>query len=934
MPDLVEILVTAKNLTGPAFGEAKAGASSMESSMTKLNKASTLAAEAVVGFVGASIAMAADFDSKMTLLVTQAGVSKDQIGFLKKGVLDLAGQVGFSPDSLAESLYHVESNAQSMGITATGALNLVKVAAEGAATGHADLVDVTNALTAAVASGIPGVQNMSQAMGVLNATVGVGDMSMQDLASAFGSGMVATVKGFGLSIADVGAALATFGDNNIRGAQAGTQLRMTVQALASPVASASDALQKLGLTHQTLADDMQKGGLKLALEDLSSRMKNAGITADQQGEIITQAFGKKAGAGLNVLMDQMDRLESKYPALQAGADNFGQAWADTQKTFSQQMKDMDAAVQALMISIGEKLIPYVQRAVTFFQQHKQVTMDLVEATGALVLALAGLAVITKISNGVKTLGDGFNALRDSFTSYKARLVEVMAENAAAEGSVTTLGAAFTALGTSAKVALAGTAIGLVVTGLVMLADKLKPAPPDVDKLTDSLERLGDKGTTTGELAKTFSGDLGQLGDAVDRVNGKIDDSVQTYNRFGQAISKSSGFGLSLDDAKGQIGSLDQSLANMVQGGHADLAAAAIKRLDDAMVAQGKDPAELNKELQKYGDALRSLQTQNDLTAASMGPFGQAAQDASGKLQDETNSAQGLHDAIVSVNDAARGSLNAMASFEQSIADAAKAASTNAGQLHMQNGELDLSTQAARDNEKALSDLASNTDAAAEAALKNGESVDHVNDIYAQGRDQLIKYAEEMGLNTDQAKQLADQILATPDKTAQLKGDETDLQQKIADMDKQLASLPPDKQVTLLAEKAQAEKDLAEVQAQIDAMHGTTVTIVTDYTQVGQPGGRGQMSAFAHGGIIGTAATGGPRNGMTLVGEMGPELVRLPSGSTVYPAGQSAAMMQAGAAGPATLQIEWVGGQAGDDFMAWLRKNIRIRGGNVQTVLGQ
>jgi hypothetical protein len=34
-----------------------------------------------------------------------------------------------------------------------------------------------------------------------------------------------------------------------------------------------------------------------------------------------------------------------------------------------------------------------------------------------------------------------------------------------------------------------------------------------------------------------------------------------------------------------------------------------------------------------------------------------------------------------------------------------------------------------------------------------------------------------------------------------------------------------------------------------------------------------------------------------------------------------------------LTLEWVGGNAGDEFIAWLRKNIRVRGGSVQSVLG-
>src|SRR6185503_8355083 len=171
----------------------------------------------------ATVDMAAKFNKSMTLLNTQANVAKNQLGYLSNGVLSLAGQVGFSPDSLAESLYHVESNAQSMGITSAQALNIVRIAAEGAKVGNADLVDVTNALTAAVASGIPGVQDMSQAMGILNATVGTGDMSMQQLADAMGTGVLASVKGFGVTMADVSAGLAVFGDNNIRGALAGNE---------------------------------------------------------------------------------------------------------------------------------------------------------------------------------------------------------------------------------------------------------------------------------------------------------------------------------------------------------------------------------------------------------------------------------------------------------------------------------------------------------------------------------------------------------------------------------------------------------------------------------------------------------------------------------------------------------------------------------------
>jgi TP901 family phage tail tape measure protein len=862
------------------MAEVKAGTTALEESTSKVNKVAALAATAMVGFLGESIRMASSFDSKMALLSTQAGVSQDKIAGLSKGVLDLAGQVGFSPDSLAESLYHVESNFESMGISSQKALDLTKVAAEGAAVGHAKLVDVTNALTAAVASGIPGVQDFQQAMGVLNATVGVGDMQMQDLASAFGSGMVANVKGFGLSITDVGAALATFGDNNIRGAAAGTQLRMSVQALAKPVATAKDTLKELGLTQTTLAEDMQKGGLKLALEDLVARMNKAGIAADQQGQIITDAFGRKAGAGLNVLVSQMDRLESKYPALAAGANGFGDAWAKTQQTFAFQTKQLQSSLDALMISLGEKLIPYVQQVVKALLDHKQATVEVLQVTGLLITALAGFAAISKTVALIQGLVTGFKAANEAMIAYKLRIFEVQVANVAAGGGLSTLGAAFSALGTKAKIAVGATGIGLFLMVISKLAASGQNDGPNIDQLTTSLTQLGKSGEVAGEAGKTFGTNLDQLGYAVDRVAGKsagMDHFNDIMNKiFTLGTEKSN----SMQTAQKNIDALDQSLASMVQTGHADLAAAALEHLQEALVKQGKDPAELAGELTKYNDALQGTALEQKITADTMGALGQQAVDTTAKLGDQEHTAQGLKEAIIDLNDANRKALDGMAGLYAAIDDGTKALGENGRSLHMVNGELDLTNEKARGNEKALSDLAAKTDNAAEAALNNGESWDKVNKIYETGRDNLVSLAEKMGLNAQQAKDLADAILTIPDRT-----------------------------VTV------------------------TTKFVNVHTEVGSNGDSYQHG-FATGGIIG-AAGGGPRSGMVWVGEQGPELVRLPSGSSVIPSGQSRSMAAAAAGdGTQRLQIEWVGGNAGDEFMSWLRKNIRVLGGNVQTALGQ
>lgn len=373
MANVVEIQVVTRDRTKPGFESAKSGAGEFKGAILGL---ATAAGAALVGMTVKSLEMGAGFESAMTRLVTQAHVAQGQLPILEKGVLDLAGKVGFDPESLAEALYHVESNFSSMGISSAKALELTKVAAEGARVGGADLVDVTNALTAAVASGIPGVNDFTKAMGFLNATVGAGDMTMQNLAQAMASGLLAVVKGYGLSIRDVGAALATFGDNNIRGANAATALRMAVQSLAVPAKDGQSQLKEWGITAGNLGEDMQKGGLLKALEHLQQLFKDNGITATQQGDVITQMFGKKAGVGLAVLMGQMDRLKSKYPELDKGANDFGDAWKTTTETLKQRWDNMVNWMKARMtefglwmIKQGDKMIPAWDKAMPTLKKY-------------------------------------------------------------------------------------------------------------------------------------------------------------------------------------------------------------------------------------------------------------------------------------------------------------------------------------------------------------------------------------------------------------------------------------------------------------------------------------------------------------------------------------------------------------------------------------
>lgn len=769
MPNVVEILITAKDLAGPAMKQVEKQVVGTSTAMKTFHKTALIAGAGLAAIGVESIKMASKFDASMTLLHTQAGVAQDKMAGLKKGVLALAGKVGQDPDSLAESLFHVESNFESMGISSSKALHLVETAAKGATTGHANLVDVTNALTAAVASGIPGVQNFDQAMGVLNATVGVGDMKMQDLANAFGSGMVATVKGFGLSITDVGAALAVFGDNNIRGSLAGNQLRMSVMALAKPVATAGDSLQKLGLTQTTLAQDMQKGGLKLALEDLVDRMHKAGISSKEQGQIITDAFGRKAGAGLNILVGQMDRLESKYPALEKGAKGFGQSWADTQKTFAFQTKALQASFDALMITVGEKLIPPVQSFVNLMLQNKGATIATVGALAGLLTATVAVSAAMKAAAAAQMLwaagGKAVVALQGVFQTVALRAMYMREAFIAAGGGVAGLKMAFAELGAVGKASIVIGGLALLAVGIAKIADLGKTAPPDIDKLTTSLNHLSSSGRFSGELAKTF-GDMDGLIDKVKKLNTETTKSNQTAfgfripglddlaDKIANSISNMTKGKNSLDSLKGDFKSLDESMAGLASGGHAAVAAKDFAMIRDAMKGAGISTKEINSLFPKYQTTLGGLKGDQEATAQSMGLFGQKAVSTQAALEGEAQAADGLAKSIAALNAVHRGAFDAETGFYQAIADASKAVKEN-------GKTLSLNTDAGRKNRDVLSQLAAKTEDLVDKKIKEGASWDKVDKIYSQGRKSLISAAEAMGDTKKQAQALADEILKAP-----------------------------------------------------------------------------------------------------------------------------------------------------------------------------
>lgn len=359
-------------------GRIQGSFTSMGGAIAKVGLIAGAAAAVGIAALGIESAKAANrFNADMLLIQTQAGASAQEVTDMSKAVLNLAPTVGVGPDALAAGLYHVES----AGFRGATALDVLTTAAKGAAVGHADLESVTNALIAEVNSGVKGVGNMSNAMGVLNGIVGAGNMRMQDLTDAFSTGILSSAKTFGVSIQSVGAAIADMTNQGIPAVDAATKLNSAIRLMAAPTKVAAKDLASIGLSSTQLATDMRSpGGVMTAIADLKKHLEGSGLSATKQAALLASAFGGKQSGGILTLVGSLDKLKVIQDSVNKSAGGFGAAWEATQSDVAQQQAQIGAKVAALTIKIGDVFVKIEQVVLPIVNNIIGGVSDLVDAT--------------------------------------------------------------------------------------------------------------------------------------------------------------------------------------------------------------------------------------------------------------------------------------------------------------------------------------------------------------------------------------------------------------------------------------------------------------------------------------------------------------------------------------------------------------------------
>lgn len=298
-------------------------------------------------------------------------------------------------------------------------------------------------------------------------------------------------------------------------------------------------------------------------------------------------------------------------------------------------------------------------------------------------------------------------------------------------------------------------------------------------------------------------------------------------------------------------------------------------------------------------------------AGSARDLDSSVKDEVAAMKDAKDKASSLRDAMDALNGVHIAASKAAIDVQQRVADLTKA-------LHENGRTLDITTEAGRNNMTAIDDLASAANNHAQAVAEESGSIEAGNKALDASRDQFDAVLRSAGLSTGQIQEFNKTLLNTP-------------------------KLAP---ITL-----KVSADTSSANASLNALASKFAGLVVG----GGPGGKKIFSPYATGGLIG--GVGGPTSDSNLIAaSKGEYMVRA---SKVSQPGVKAALDQlnfgrgnvttvvpqfgggrgggggstGGGSTSTSVQVEMLVAGAEDYWLRAIRQSIRLRGGNVQQVLG-
>lgn len=344
--------------------------------------------------LGKTTQVAAAFETQMRNVDSIMKLSEGQFASTSQRVIELSKQLPQSAETLAAGLYDIASS----GFAGAEALNVLEAAGRAASAGVSDTATAAKAITGAINAYGLKASDATHISDVLFKTVDRGVITFGELAGGIGE-VLASAAAAGVSLEEIGAAIATMTKAGIPAAQTMTSLQRIIVTFLNPPKELAEALAKV--TKESALSIIQSKGLAGAVAILNQ------VAGDNPALLAAIGLEQRALRGAMSLSRQEGAIYRAELEMQQQAAGATAAALERQAAgFAFQWGLMKNQITAVVIKIGGSLIPTLRPLIavvtrvasgvaTWIQHNPGLTRTLVVAAGAvgaLMLAIGPLLI--------------------------------------------------------------------------------------------------------------------------------------------------------------------------------------------------------------------------------------------------------------------------------------------------------------------------------------------------------------------------------------------------------------------------------------------------------------------------------------------------------------------------------------------------------------
>lgn len=426
----------------------KAGKQIQNAGKTITNAGATLTKAITVPIAGvatAAVKTAADFEAAMSEVGAISGASGEDMATLTAKAKEMGATTAFSASESAEAMKYMAMAGWKTADMTEGIAGIMNLAA---ASGE-DLAATSDIVTDGLTAFGMKAKESGRFADVLAAASSSANTNVSMMGESFK--YCAPIAGtLGYSVEDTAVALGVMANSGIKGSQAGNALKTSLARMASGTGEAGKAMKELGIS---MTDS--KGGTKSLMEVMENLRSSIGTVdvdlVDSAGNLRQYddivADLSKTTKGLSQIQQVQaastifgkDNMSAMLTLVNAGTDDFYELTkaiygsAGSAETMAGKMLDnlngqitlLKSAIEGILITVGDKLLPHTKKAVTWFQTAADYINSLSDAQVDNIVKWVGIAaaigpavmVFGKIVTAVGTVQRIFGTVTKTIANF-------------------------------------------------------------------------------------------------------------------------------------------------------------------------------------------------------------------------------------------------------------------------------------------------------------------------------------------------------------------------------------------------------------------------------------------------------------------------------------------------------------------------------------